>query len=880
MTFLLRTKLYAPPTRAELVPRPRLLERLNAGLAEHRKLTLVSAPAGYGKTTLVAAWLAQQTDKHLRSAWLSLDAEDNDPARFAAYLLAALQGIDASLGQGLQPLLEMAHLPPLPILLEQLLNELLALETQGVLVLDDYHVLTNPLLHETLAYFIEHQPPQLHLVLTTREDPPLPLARLRARAQLTELRTHDLRFTPDEARQFFRRSLSLELEAEALDTLETRTEGWAVGLQLAALALQHLPNRQGFLSDFGGSHRYVIDYLAEEVMRQQDEDTRRFLTRTAILDRLCGPLCDALLTDDEGNEAPPAAAMLQALEKANLFLIPLDGERKWYRYHHLFADYLRAGLPEAERLTLYKRAAIWHEAHDLISEAIHYALASGDADFAADVIARALEKESTWSGGNLARWQSWLEALPPQAFHHRPQLSLNASRILYLSGRFAQAEAQLARTEQTLTALPEPERAALQALVALYRGAIAAVRGDAPQAIAQITFAQERLPLDNHLAHARAFFSLGLAYEIADQTHQAVENYLRSSQQAQSAGVLFLAIHALCAAAQVQIKQGRLDLAEETCQAAIRLAEGARLPPLGLAWSILGEIALERNDLAGAEQWLADGVALSRQGGLLDDVTLGLALLARLRFYQDNPAEALALMQEAKSLLQTFGVQRTDQLAAAYLARLQLYLDKSAAVQWAADIRPRRACPSDEFIALTLARVLLATGELDEIPALLHPLLERAEAAGRMQACIEIALLLALYHQARDDTPAALDWLRQALQRAAPAGFVRLFLDEGARLQALLPQARAAAPEFVDRLLPERPPAEQPRSRQLLPDPLTEQEERVLALIVAGKSNQEIADELFISVGTAKWHVHNTLQKLAASNRAQAIARARELGLA
>ncbi|NLG49228.1 MAG: hypothetical protein GX552_03835 [Chloroflexi bacterium] len=877
---LLRTKLYAPLTRAELVPRPRLLERLDAGLAERRKLTLVSAPAGYGKTTLVAAWLAQKTEKRLRSSWLSLDAEDNDPARFAGYMLAALQGIDASLGRGIPNPLEMAHLPPLSILLEQLLNELLALETQGVLVLDDYHVLTNPMLHEALAYFIEHQPQQIHLVLTTREDPPLPLARLRARAQLTELRTNDLRFTPDEARQFFRCSISVELEEDALDTLETRTEGWAVGLQLAALALQHLPNRQGFLSDFGGSHRYVIDYLAEEVIRQQDNETRRFLARTSILDRLCGPLCDALLANEKG---PPAAAMLQALEKANLFLIPLDGERKWYRYHHLFADYLRAGLPVTERPTLYKRAAAWHEANGLVAEAIHYALSSGDADFAADVIARALEIESTWSGGNLARWQSWLQALPPQAFHHRPQLSLNASRILYLSGRFEQAEAQLALTEQTLATLPEPERASLLALVALYRGAIAAVRGDSSQAIAQITFAQERLPLDNHLAHARAFFSLGLAYEIADQTSKAVENYVRSSQQAQSAGVLFLAIHALCAAAQIQIKQGRLDLAEETCQAAIRLAEGARLPPLGLAWSILGGIALERNDLACAEKWLTDGVALSRQGGLMDDVTLGLTLLARLRFYRDDPVEALALMQEAKSLLQAFGVQRTDLLASAYLARLQLYLDRSAAAQWAADMRLRHACPSHEFIDLTLARVLLATGELDEIPALLQPLLERAEAAGRVQTCIEVLLLLALYHQARDDTPAALNRLMQALHLAAPAGLVRMFLDEGDRLQTLLPQVRAAAPDFVDKLLPDRPEKpdgrQQPRLRQQLPDPLTEQEKRVLELIVAGKSNQEIAEELFISVGTAKWHVHNTLQKLAASNRAQAIARARELGL-
>ncbi|MBN2115492.1 MAG: AAA family ATPase [Anaerolineales bacterium] len=871
----LETKFHIPPWRAGGLARPRLLERLQGGLDERRKLTLVSAPAGYGKTTLVAEWLYSIADNS-RIAWLSLDESDNDLSRFLGYWVASLRRANESLGTNAQNLLDMPQLPPLDSFLDGLINDLSALEDLMLLVLDDYHLIGNPKIHEALEYFLDHQPPQVHLVVTTREDPPFPLARMRARGQMTEIRVDDLRFTSQEAGQFFNQSMKLQLTPQLVDDLESRTEGWAVGLQLAGLALQSLPDPQEFIETFRGSHRYVLDYLAEEVLRQQGEDIRRFLARTSILERLNASLCNAL------TERSDSQAVLTRLEHSNLFIIPLDNERNWYRYHHLFADYLRTELTKPEMAELYKKAALWHEENDLVYEAVKYSLASMDTDFAADVIERALNRDTTWSGGNLTLLSSWLDVLPPQAFGSRPRLGLSSSRVLYLSGRFDLAEQRIDETEQILESLPDtPEREQMLALAALNRGSISAVRGDVKHAIEQTTFAQSRLPRDNHLAHARAFYDLGLAYEISSQTELAVKNYLQSSTEAKMAGVLFLAIHARGSAAQAQITLGQLRLAEQTCQEAIQFAAGRHMPPLGLAWMILGAIALERNDLVSAEQLLQKGIALAREGGLMDDVVLGLAFLARLHAHGDT-ANTLAAVQEVNSIMQVYGVQRMTVLASAYLARLQLSIGQTqSAAQWAVEVEPVRATISHEFIDLTLVRVLLATGELDTIPSILNPLLEKATAAGRMQTCIEAMLLLGLFHHAQKDSQSAVDWLGKSLRLAAPEGFVRVFLDEGKPLLDLLPKARPAAPEFVDSLLKQSQLEGKSRSAPLeqLPDPLSEQEIRVLKLIVAGKSNQQIADELVISVGTAKWHVHNVLQKLGVNNRPQAIARARELGI-
>ncbi len=873
---LLATKFHIPPWRAGLVARPRLLEELQNGWVENRKLTLVSAPAGYGKTTIVAEWLAQlQSDPENRTpclSWLSLDEADNDPARFLRYFLAAFQRIDPALGGQAQALLDMPNLPPLSSLLDDLLNDLAALASPLVLVLDDYHVITNPQIHAALDYFLEHQPASLHLVLTTRFDPPLPLARLRARRQMTELRARNLRFTPDEARAFFGLA-NLPLAESALRALGERTEGWAAGLQLAALALQHQPDPASFIGTFRGSHRYVLDYLAGEVIQQQSQEIRAFLTRTSILDRFNADLCNALTGREDSQ------AIITRLEQSNLFIVPLDDERCWYRYHHLFADYLRSLLSKTEQAALCQKAAAWHEKNDFSTEAVRYALACGHADFAAQVIEHALGKNATWSDGNLAQLVSWLEALPDECFQARPRLALHAARAFYVQGRFTTSEARLTQAEQFLQNQPaESETEQLWAIAHLHRGAIASVRGEFQKVLALVPPAQARIPPENHLAHARAFFSLGIAYENAGQPERAIENYIQSSAEARAAGVLFLAISGLCSAAQAQMQQGRLRLAENFCLEAIQWAGGRRIPPVGLAWGILGAIAIERNDLPAAERHLRDGIALSRQGGLRSDLIVELFSLGRLCACQGNPAGMQSAMDEALSIIRSVNIPRSEQLAYAHIARHQHFVGQTdAALRWADEYRSQQP---EEFADLTLARILLSTNCLESLPEILYPILEKAAAVGRIPTVFEAMLLLGLYSRARGETALALEWLAKSLERAAPEGYLRIFLDEGPPLLDLLPRVRRAAPGLVDALLNATSAPAESRSSPLaqLPDPLSEQEIRVLKLVVAGKSNVEIADELVISVGTAKWHVHNVLQKLGAKNRPQAIVRARELG--
>ena len=682
---LLETKFHIPSWRSDCVIRSRLLDQLQAGLIEQRKLTLVSAPAGYGKTTLITSWLNSFTES-TRYIWLSLEKSDNEPARFLSYWATAWNRISEFVLENILELLDAPQLPPFQNILDEVINALARLEEPATLILDDYHIITNSLIHEMLEYFLEHQPRQVHLVIITREDPPLPLARLRARRQMVEIRASDLRFTEEEASHFFNQSMQLMLEEEDIHSLEMRTEGWAVGLQLAALALKNLPDPQNFVETFRGSHRYVLDYLAEEVIRQRRDDIREFLIQTSILERFNAESCEAI------TGYPNSQDLLTELEQANLFLIPLDDNRVWYRYHHLFADFLRTELSKTKTEKLYKKAALWHEQNEFLLDAVQYAIASGDLEFLADVIDRGLRNNAIWSGGNLTLYAAWLDVLPPQAFQSRPALSLNASHILYLLGRFDLAEKQIDQTEQTLHALPSsPENEQILALASLYRGAIASVRGDTRQAIEKITFAQKRLPQEHHLQHARGFFNLGLAYELSGQTALAGQNYLKSSEEAQSAGVLFLAIHALGAAAQVQISQGQLHRAGQACQQAIQIAGGKRLPPLGLAESILGSIALERNDLAAAEEFLQNGIALSRRGGLMDDVILGLSYLARLHAYQGRESNAFDDIQEVNTIIQGYGVERMSMLAAAHIANLQLLTgQEGAATQWAAEYQAVR----------------------------------------------------------------------------------------------------------------------------------------------------------------------------------------------
>lgn len=508
----------------------------------------------------------------------------------------------------------------------------------------------------------------------------------------------------------------------------------------------------------------------------------------------------------------------------------------------------------------------------------------------------ALQQETIWSSGNLVQYSSWLEKLPESVFAHRPQLSLNAAFVLYLSGRFDEATQRIELAETDLAAQPaSAEVENLLALAALHRGSIAAVRGDVAQAIELLTFAQSRLPRADNMALARAHFSLGVAYELSGQADEAAKNFLQASDKAQSAGVLHLAVNGRCSAAQVLIAQGRLHLAEQACRTAIDLADGQRFPPLGLALSILGGIALERNDLAAAEQYLQEGLALSRQGMLLDHVIAGLAFYIHLAVCQGNMTEFQKAIDEANGIMEGFGVERFYLVAAAYQARMQLFLaERQAVAQWATAYQASRPDAAFEYAELTLVRYLIMSGDVEIVPSILRPLLDTAPHESR--ASMEIKLLFARYYQDKGDIPTALIWLSEALGIAAPEGFMRIFLDEAPVLD-LLPQVRESAPDLVAAILGQQKsaddierlvPSEKLRTglsdveravQPQLPEPLTEQELNILALIVGGKTNQQIADELVVTVGTVKWHVHNILQKLGVNNRTQATIRAQELGL-
>lgn len=878
---LLKTKLHIPHRRPDMVPRSLLIKQLNERI--QRKLTLITAPAGYGKTNLASEWthsLQSEDTSNNRITWLSLEEADSEPIRFLSYVIAALQQVAPEIGVGALSLFEMAQSPPINTVLNELINDIAGLDYHIMLVLDDYHVISHPEIHEALRYLVEHQPHQMHLVITSREDPPLPLPRLRARGEMAEIRMHDLRFSLDETTQFFSHSMKLDLESEVISVLEARTEGWIAGLQLAGIVLKNLPDHQAFMDTFSGSHRYVLDYLTDEVLQSQDEEVRQFLVQTAILKRFNTDICQAVT----GNAN--SQFILEQLEQTNMFIVPLDHERVWYRYHHLFADSLLTELSKAEASELFKKASAWHEANDMIFEAVTYALDSADPEFMADMIDVALQQETIWSSGNLVLYSSWLEKLPAQVLANRPHLSLNAAFVLYLSGRFDDALQLIALAETDLAAQPaSPEVENLLALVALYRGSIAAVRGDVEQAIELITFAQSRLPRADHMAHARAHFSLGVANENSGQADDAAKNFLRASEKAQSAGVLHLAVHARCSAAQVFIVQGRLALAEQACRTAIDLAEGQRFPPLGVALSILGGIALERNDLASAEQLLNEGIALSSQRMLLIHVIAGMASYVHLTVCQGNTAEFLNAIDEVNAILEEYDeeydVDRFYLVAAANQARMHIFLaDRQAVDQWAKAYQASRSDSPFEYAELTLVRYLLMSGDYEAVPSILQPLLDAARHEGRFRASMEIKLLFSRYCQDKGDIPTALKWLSEALEIAAPEGFIRIFLDEAPVLE-LLPQFRETAPDLVDAILGQQKSpddVERPAQPQL-PEPLTEQELNILALIVGGKTNQQIADELVVTLGTVKWHVHNILQKLGVNNRTQATIRAQELGL-
>ena len=874
---LLETKLHVPRWRRGLVARPRLSERLSRGAES--ALTLVSAPAGFGKTTLLAEWLAVAAAGGRSVAWLSLDQRDNDPASFWTYLVAALN--TGGPGEGAGSLLQPPR-PPNEAGLVALLNDLDSISDHVVLVLDDYHVIDARDVQDGMAFLLEHLPAQIHLVIASRTDPALPLARLRGRGELAEIRAADLRFTPGEAAAYLNGVMGLALTARDVAALEGRTEGWIAALQLAALSMQGREEVTAFIDGFAGDDRYIVDFLAEEVLQRQPEHVQHFLLQTSILDRLSGPLCDAVTGQDGGK------AKLTALERGNLFLVPLDDRRRWYRYHQLFADVLQARLRDEQPddvPELHRRASGWHEQNGEPSEAIRHALAAGDFGRAADLIELAIPamRRSRQEAAVLG----WLELLPGEVVRVRPVLSVGFAGALLAGGEFDGVEARLRDAERWLdrgsltdirpgppvpaaemVVVDDTEFRRLPAEIELYRAAQALVRGDGPGTVRHARRSLELSPADDHLGRASAAALTGLASWASGDLEAGHSGYAECMAGLRRAGHIADTFGCAIALADIRRTQGRLGEAMRTYEQALQRASEPGGPVLrGTADMYVGmsEVHRERDDVPAATQQLLRSQELGEHTGLPQNRYRWRVAMARIREAEGDLDGALDLLNEAERLYVGDFFPNVRPVPA-LRARLRVAQGElGEALGWA---RERRLSFDDdlsylrEFEHITLARVLLAgyTAEraersIQEAARLLERLRQAAEEGQRTGSVIEILVLQALTRQARDDVPAALAALRRALTLAEPEGYVRIFADEGPPMASLLRAAAKLriAPGYVRRLLAAVNKTEDgtPAS-QGLTEPLSERERDVLRLLGTDLGGPEIARELIVSLNTVQ----------------------------
>ncbi|MGE3664323.1 MAG: LuxR C-terminal-related transcriptional regulator [Pseudonocardia sp.] len=883
--LLLDIKTRVPARRPGLVPRPRLDERV--GRAGTARLTLVSAPAGFGKTTLLTAALAATPSL----AWLSVDGQDDEPARFWTYLLTALRTV-ADVGEDALDRLRSAR-PATDAALASLLNDLQALPATLTLVVDDYHAVTSPEVHDGMAFLVEHLPPHVHLVIATRADPPLPLARLRARGELIEIRSADLRFTGDEAADYLTGPMGLALTDADVATLAARTEGWAAALQLAGLSLRGRDDPGSAVARFAGDDRFIVDYLADEVLARLPDDVRDFLLRTSVLARLTGPLCDAVTGGSGG------AARLAELERANLFLVPLDDRRRWYRYHHLFADVLRTHLVDqlpGEVAALHRRAADWLHANGEPAEAIRHALAAGDPGRAADLMERAIpvmrrERRET----ELARW---LRALPDDVVRSRPVLGVAFVGVLTQVSDFADVGRRLdgieaalrpdggdwpRRPPDGLVVVDEAGFRSVPATVGLYRAALALARGDLDATVLHARDALSLAPPGDDLVRAAAGALAGLAAWTGGDIAAAHAAYTESVAGLAGIGFLSDALGCSIALGDLCLVRGRLGEAVRTFRAGLDLAAGAPLRGTADMHVGLAGVLLERGDPAGATEHLAAAERLGVHRGLPQNPYRCKVVAARLHEVEGDLDAALDLLDDAERLYE--GDYSPDvRPVAAMRARLRLRRgEPDRAAEWA------RAAGLDvqdephylrEYGHVTLARLLLARHESRLARGLLERLLAAAEAGGRHGTAVEVLVLLALAHRAEGDAPAALAALDRAVTLARPEGYVRIFADEGAPMAALLRDLARRAPDaaYVRRLAAASGPARAVQAAGFL-EPLTDRETDVLRLLATDLDGPDIARRLHVSLNTMRTHTRSIFRKLEVTNRRAAVRRAAELDL-
>jgi LuxR family maltose regulon positive regulatory protein len=922
---LLTTKLYIPPVRPEWVSRPRLIERLSAGL--DRKLTLISAPAGFGKTTLLSEWLRElgairrpgdmeaALALPLRAAWLSLDHSDNEPGRFWAYVIAALQKLWPGIGEPTRTALQSRQQPPIEELLAALINEIAKVEAPFVFVLDDYHVIEAQPIHKALTFLLAHLPPLtvssrranargpngMHLVIATRADPPMPLSRLRGRGQLNELRTADLRFTLDETAAFLNQVMGLDLTADAVAALEERTEGWIVGLQMAAHSLKGRDRQRAasFVAAFAGSHRYVLDYLSDEVVLQQPENVRTFLLRTAILERLTGSLCDTVSGQEDSQR------MLERLDAANLFILPLDDERRWYRYHRLFADLLRKWLRRTQPELvpeLHRKASEWFERAGWINDAVSHAMASGDVERVARLVTgNAL---AIMGHGELTTLATWLEALPQELMRSEPWLSISLAWVLAYAGQLAMVEEQLQEVEIALARVGAPSEAQhIRGHSAAIRAYLAGLRGNMSRAAELCREALEHLP-EQDLARGFATSLLGSVLRWSGDLDAAAQVSGQAIAMRQANGHHRVAADAFCDLAALQLTQGQLHEAATTCREALQSADeslsrgGGHESLAGFAHSRMSAVLLEWNDVDAAVQFAKEGIDLAQQWGWADALLFGYGYLESALQAVGDDEGALEAIKKAKQIADSLSPWLGTLVAAweaqHWLARGNL----TAASRWAEDSGLSVDDPfryEDWPVYRVLARVLIAQGRehengslIDNALELLARLLHMAETAGAVGRVIVVRVAQAMALEAQGNRDHALHMLEEALSLAEPQGYVRTFIDWGVPMGLLLRQAasRGIAVDYAGKLLGALEKEAKDAARMtvrapssVLLEPLSERELQVLRLLATHLSSTEIAEQLFLSANTIRSHIKSIYSKLDVHSRQDAIVRAEELGL-
>lgn len=851
------TKLLVPPVRPGQVPRDRLLGLLDGALAH--PLTLVIAAAGFGKTTMLSAWLRQRS---LRCAWLTLDEEDDAPGRFLDYLTAALDDASAKalLSSG-------AGAASMPAVITALVNDLAEAREDLVLVLDDFHVLGDAEILDAIGFLVEHCPPRLHLVLAGRQEPDLPLSRWRGRGLLVEIGAAELRFSAGEAAELLAAVTGHEVESGTVTTLNHRTEGWAAGLQMLGIGLRDGRSGAAPSVRYGAGDRYVLDYLAEEVLRGQPDDVRDFLLRTSVLDRLTPPLCDAV-TGRDGS-----AAVLRGLERDNLFLSRLDETGQWYRYHGLFADYLRAELTEA--VECHARAAEWHAEHGSPAETIKHAVAAGRTDLAVRTVRSVADEQVR--RGELASMLAWLNRLPDQTVRAHADLAGFKGWLLYLAGRVDDAETY---ARIAADGMPGDAPAADRAMLRTFQAYLALTRGHLAVATELSTAALDLLDGSTSFFRAAAMGVLGQARRLTGDRRGAIEVLREAVRLGERSHNPLSTLEATGYLAPLLYAQGRLREAVLLCEQALRGqidATGRPLPMAGLAEVPLGTLRYELDELDAAHGCLVDGIARCEQLGTTSYTLLGLRTLARLHQVRGETDAAHRALLTARRQADAAEDHRRARLVIATSAELYLRAGNTAA---AAQTLPTQS--TSDYERLTLARLEIARNRPRAALDALADLESRATAEGRDGNLIAILTVSAIARAALGDP--AHDLLARAVELAAPEGYRRTFLDEGQALVPLLREVRDTAPEFVTDLLTHtgtRRPTTKLRTVEGVGviEPLTDTQQRILALIATGMSNQQVADKLFITVGTTKWHLNQIFGRLQVRNRTEAVARARQLDL-